>query len=149
MLLTLGCCAYITFFLLSKNRDNIMPNSSSHVPAKNIGAMTPLSTPANDFISNSMPFNAQSRDLFSITPAVSPNGPGESTPKGQLPAHLKIVGIVIAHPAQIIIEDSLLNQTYFIDEGNPQAGIKIVKVGKDKMVINYQGQDIDVSVNKD
>jgi type II secretory pathway component PulC len=90
----------------------------------------------------------QARDIFSLTPAVSPSGAVENTPKGQLPVHLKIVGILIAHPSQIVIEDSFANKTYFIDEGNPQAGIKIAKVGKDQMIINYQGQDIVVPISK-
>ena len=59
-----------------------------------------------------------------------------------------MVGILIAHPSQIIIEDTLVNKTYFIDEGSAQAGIKIVRVNNDQMVINYQGQDIPVPITK-
>ncbi len=146
MILTLGCLAYAIFFLLFKNQDNSMSENSSVVPAKAIGIVSP--SPAFDL----KPYQetgqiAQARDIFSLT-AVGPSGAVENTPKGQLPDHLKIVGILIAHPSQIIIEDAAVNKIYFIDEGNPQAGIKMVRVSKDQMIINYQGQDIPVPINK-
>ncbi len=145
MILTLGCCGYVIFFLLFKNQDNSMLENSGIVPAKAIGLVSP--SPAFDLKPYDASADAQARDIFSLT-AVGPSGAVENTPKGQLPAHLKIVGILIAHPSQIIIEDSFAHKTYFIDEGNPQAGIKIVRVNKDQMVINYQGQDIPVPINK-
>lgn len=88
------------------------------------------------------------RDIFSTSQENASN-PVEKTPAGQLPAHLKIVGIVIAQPSQIIIEDSWGNKTYFIDEDKTVAGIKIVKVSGDRMVINYNGQEITIPVQKD
>jgi type II secretory pathway component PulC len=147
MILTVGCLAYVILFLFSKNQDNSMAENSSVVSTKGINLITP--TPTFDL----EPYQetgqiAQARDIFSMTPAVSPSGAVENTPKGQLPGHLKIVGILVAHPAQIVIEDSFTNKTYFIDEGNPQAGIKIVQVSKDQIIINYQGQDISVPIKK-
>ena len=91
--------------------------------------------------------NEQARDIFSLS-TDSNGGVVEATPKGQLPSHLKVVGIVISHPSQIIIEDSAVNKTYFVDEAHADGGIKIVKVGTDQMIINYQGQDISVAVSK-
>ncbi len=146
MIVTLCCGAYIVYFLVAKNHDNAVYDNVSSTPTKAVGLLSEPSTvdvklydPSGD---------AQARDIFSLSTAVSPSGSVENTPKGQLPAHLKIVGIVIAHPSQIAIEDSMLNKTYFIDEGNPQAGIKIVRSSPGQMIINYQGQDISVPVSK-
>ena len=90
----------------------------------------------------------QVRDIFSLTPPAASSGSAENTPKGQLPDHLKVVGVLIGHPSQIIIEDSSSNNTYFIDEGQAQDGIKIVKALRNQITINYQGQDISVPVTK-
>jgi type II secretory pathway component PulC len=147
MILALGCCAYVIIFLFSKNQDNTMPEKSSVVAAKEIGLVS--SSPVFDLKPYVPSGNAQARDIFSLTTTVGPSGAVENTPKGQLPAHMKIVGILVANPSQIIIEDTSTKSTYFIDEGHPQAGIKIVRVGKSQMIINYQGQDIPVPIKKD
>jgi len=145
MVVTLLCVAYVIFFVLFKSHDNSMPENSSVISTKAV----PLASAS--FTLDLKPYQetgqAQARDIFSLTP-VDQSGAVENTPKGQLPAHLKVVGILIAHPSQIIIEDSLTNNTYFIDENNPQAGIKIVQVSPDQMTINYQGQDIAVPISK-
>lgn len=146
MVLTLGCCVYVIVFLFTKNQDNFMPEKSNIISKKALGLVAPA--PVFDLKPYDTSANAQGRDIFSSTTTVSPTGTVENTPKGQLPAHFKIVGIVIAHPSQIIVEDSFVNKTYFIDEGGTQAGIKIVRVDKDKMTINYQGQNIDVPITK-
>jgi type II secretory pathway component PulC len=147
MILTLGCSAYVIFFLLFKNQENSIPENNSNVSTKGIGLVLP--SPVFDLT----PYQEtgqidQARDIFSLPTNIAPSGTVENTPKGQLPGHLKVVGIAVGHPSQIVIEDSFANKTYFVDEGNPQAGIKIVKVSKDQMIINYQGQDIAVPINK-
>jgi type II secretory pathway component PulC len=145
MILTLGCCAYVILFLLSKNPDNSMPQKSVAISTKGAVLLSP--SPVFDLKPYDASASTQARDIFSLS-TDNPSGAVENTPKGQLPDHLKIVGILIAHPSQVIIEDSLVNKTYFIDEGTLQAGIKIVSVGKDQMIINYQGQNISVPVSK-
>jgi hypothetical protein len=144
--ITVACCVYAVFFLFFKHQDNPMPEKSSIVSTKGTGLVSP--SPVFDLKPYDASADAQARDIFSMAPAGNPSGAVENTPQGQLPDHLKIVGILVAHPSQIIIEDSLANKTYFIDEGNPQAGIKIVKVNKDQMIINYQGQAISVPIKK-
>jgi type II secretory pathway component PulC len=147
MILTLGCCVYVIVFLLSKSKDNSMSENSSVVSSKETGLLSP--SPVFDLKPyDAQAAGAQSRDIFSLAADVSPSGAVENTPKGQLPDHLKIVGILIGHPSQVIIEDEFSKKTYFIDEGNPQGGIKIVQVSHDQMVINYQGQNIFIPVNK-
>ncbi len=146
MVVTLCCCAYVIFFLFYKSKENPMSEDSRNVSIKSTGLIS--QSPVLDLKPYDASVDGQARDIFSLNTPVSPSGAVENTPKGQLPDHLKIVGILIAHPSQIIIEDTLANKTYFIDEGNPQDGIKIVQVKKDQMVINYQGGDISVPINK-
>ena len=147
IVLTLSCCAYIIFFFFTKNQDILIPENDAVASTQGVALMTPSPSTAFDL----KPFDAladsQGRDIFSLTPSV-PSGAAKSTPKGQLPDNLKIVGILIAHPSQIVIEDTSTNSTYFIDEGESKDGVKIVKVDQDRMTINYQGQDIVVPVSK-
>jgi hypothetical protein len=145
MFLTLGCCAYLIFFLLSKDHDNTGLVDSKEGALK--GAILVSPTPVLDLRPNDGSVPAQARDIFSLSD-VGPSGAIENTPKGQLPAHLKIVGILVADPSQIIIEDTFAKKTFFIDEYHPQDGIKIVQVRANQMMINYQGQDINVPINK-
>jgi len=122
-----------------------MPVENNNAPMKDTVLVSP--TPALDLNLNKEPDSAQARDIFSLSD-VDSTGTIENTPKGQLPAHLKIVGILIADPSQIIIEDTFAKKTFFIDEYHPQDGIKIVRVIANQMTVNYQGQDINVPVTK-
>lgn len=146
IIVMLACCAYVVFFLLSKNQDNHMPEHSAAVSTK--GAVLVQPVPVFDLKPYVASADAQARDIFSMNTENSSSGAVANTPKGQLPDHLKIVGILVANTSQIIIEDTSSNQTYFIEEGHSQAGIKIVRVGKDQMIINYQGGDISVPIKK-
>jgi type II secretory pathway component PulC len=143
MVLTLGCCVYVLFFLFFTNKANPMIENSNIVPAKAINLLSP--SPAFDLKSYDA---SEARDVFSLPTAVNTSGTVEGSPQGQLPEHLKIVGLLIAHPSQIIIEDDLADKTYFIKEGSSEAGIKIVRVSKNQMIINYQGQEISVPISK-
>jgi len=147
MILTLGCFVYVIFFLFFKHQDNSISQQDDKRASRAIDLIAPPT------VFDLKPINAavdlQARDIFSAAVATGSSGAVENTPKGQLPDHLKVEGIVIADPSQIIIEDTAVNLTYFIDKDHPQAGIKIVRVGKGQMIINYQGQDIDVPITKE
>jgi len=147
MFLTFLCCAYVVFFLYFKKQDTSNSINNSNVETQKIAVLAP--SPLVDLNYMGGYSNGQARDIFTIVTDVQSTGNVDSTPKGQLPDHLKVVGLIIGHPSQIIIEDSMVNQTYFIEEGKPQAGINIVKVDPDKMIINYQGQSIPIPVTKD
>ena len=146
MVLTLGCFVYVVVFLLFKSKEDVMTTKSNVAASKGIGLV------ASPPVFNLKPYNlsdkTEARDIFSPATTVTPTGTVVSTPKGQLPGNLKVVGIIIANPSQIIIEDNMANKTYFISEGPAQDGFKIVRVGRDQMVLNYQGQDIDVPITK-
>jgi hypothetical protein len=146
MIFTLGCFAYVVYSLLFQGKDKALTDDADLVPAKAVAQAAP--SPVFDLKPYDASGNDQIRDIFSLNTSVSPSGAIESTVKGQLPEHLKIVGILIAHPSQIIIEDGFDHKTYFIDESTPQDGIKIVRASQDGMTINYQGQDINVPIAK-
>lgn len=146
MVLTFGCAIYVVYFLLMGNRGDPVSIERSDILIKDAALISPA--PALDVKPYEAAVPAKDRDIFSSYSAVETSGSGENTPKGQLPAHLKIVGVLIADISQVIIEDASAKQTYFIDEGSSQAGIKVVQAHKDRVVINYQGQDIAVPVTK-
>jgi type II secretory pathway component PulC len=64
----------------------------------------------------------------------------------QLPPNFKVVGIVFSNPAQVIIEDQVAHQTYFIAENAPSNGISIKRVLSNKIILSYQNQDIEINV---
>lgn len=91
-----------------------------------------------------------SRDIFS--PVKAANVPVETAappmPLNELPANLKVEGIIIADESQVIIEDTDLHQTYFISKDTPQAGISLQHADREEVVITYQGQSIRLPVQK-
>ena len=138
------CLVYIFFFLIFPGHDR---STSEAVHASKKAALI-APAPVLDLKPLGSTNNFEGRDVFSLSP-INTSGAIENTPKGQLPSNLKVVGIVVARPSQIIIEDSLANQTYFIDEGTTQAGIRIKNVERDQMTINFRGEDIPIPVTKD
>src|SRR5438132_920803 len=99
MILALGCGVYVIFYFF-KNQDDSMSDTSSPASARASGlASLP---PVVDLKPYDAPDNVQARDIFSLPAAVNPSGTIENTPKGQLPLHLKVVGILVASPSQII-----------------------------------------------
>ncbi|MBF0503703.1 MAG: hypothetical protein HQL14_01245 [Candidatus Omnitrophica bacterium] len=145
MVLTLGLCAYVAYSMFISQGNSMLPESID-VPIKAAEFIQPA--PELDLKPYDAAVWAQNRDIFSSPTAIGPSGNVEITPKGQLPAHLKIVGILIAGTSEVIIEDTLAHMTYFIDQGKPQAGIRIVRVNKNQLIINYQGQDIPLAIHK-
>ncbi len=117
-----------------------------HPTAGNLNTVSVLSPLHLDVPFYDAAADPKARDVF--MPYVPSGGTMANAPQGQFPDHLRVVGVIIAHPSQIIIEDSLAHQTYFIDEGTPRDGFNITQVTPDQMVVNYQGQDIIVPVGR-
>jgi type II secretory pathway component PulC len=86
-----------------------------------------------------------SRDIFSsVAPSVSAFVP--SAGESELPVNLKIVGIVVGTPSEIIVEDSSAHQTYFILEGQSQAGITLQRISDGQVLLSFQGKNIVVQL---
>ena len=144
IVLTFGCGIYMVYFLFTMYRNPVFQDDSR--PVKD----TVMDAPALELDlkpDESWVALIQTRDIFSSgTADTSVLG---QTPTGQLPSHLKVVGIVIANPPQVIIEDTSSKQTYFISEGKLQAGIRITRVDKNQIIVNYEGQNISVPIHKE
>ncbi len=91
--------------------------------------------------------NNPSPNIFSLRRATT-TPVMEAAPSGQLPPNLKVTGIVIAHPSQVVIEDESSGQTYFITEEKSELGMRIKSVNNKNLIIDYQGQDIFVPINQ-
>lgn len=86
----------------------------------------------------------EARNIFMPAPAGAVAA-SAATPAGQLPDNLKIVGIIVGTPSQVIIEDAQAKQTYFLNEGDTQAGVTVKHINSDQVVLAFQGQDIAVA----
>jgi type II secretory pathway component PulC len=140
--LTVSCALYAVYFMFIQSRSpevEVRQKTEEIVVPKVV-----LDVP----IDESVYTNIQNRNIFSSAAAQPANAGANnvSTPTGQLPAHLKVVGLVIGEPSQVIIEDTTLSQTHFISEGHPQAGISIARVNKNEIIINYQGETISLPI---
>ncbi len=89
-----------------------------------------------DFYKNQSTF----RDPFSIA-----NAKDLSEPVGQLPANLKVTGILTGSSPEVVLEDSSTNQVYFVNERSTD-GISISEVQQDKILLNYHGQIVEVKM---
>ncbi|GEM_PF-5170636 len=65
-----------------------------------------------------------------------------------LPSHLKIVGVLIGKPSEVIIEDTKVQQTYFVQEGKTVGLFHVLHASKENVVMEYQGQSIEVDPHK-
>ena len=87
------------------------------------------------------------RDIFSMAAAASNSASAQAqVVAGQLPANLKIVGIMLGESPQIVIEDANSQQTYFINQNETQNGIKIDHVKGGTVFLDYNGQSIGVDL---
>ena len=143
IVLTLCCAAYIVyFFVISYPKPLFIESGRFSKDAVVSAPAMVFELPSFESVASTI----QQRDIFMAPGVEALPLAVEQTPEGNLPAHFKVVGIMIAHPSQLIIEDLAARKTYFIIEGRPQAGINIVRVEKDRIIVNHQGQDILISV---
>lgn len=89
----------------------------------------------------------QDRDIF--TRVSSQPDVTTANPTGQLPANIKVVGIIIGKPSQVVLEDSQQKSTQFIVEGQkPINGVNFERIEKGVIYLNYQGQVIPIHIEK-
>src|SRR6185436_13696737 len=85
------------------------------------------------------------RDIFNFAATSAEMPQNQNATPGQLPANLKIVGVLVGHPSEVIIEDTQPQQTYFLKEGEASGPFKILRVSKESVGLEYQGQSFEVS----
>ncbi len=81
------------------------------------------------------------RDLFdtSFVP-VDFNNLQKAAPSADLPANLKVVGIILGATPEVIIEDTTNKQTYFLQKDRTENGISIQDITANEVTLTYQGQ---------
>lgn len=87
----------------------------------------------------------ESRDIFKMgpkNPAAAKGGPSEKAMEAT--QHLKLVGISWSDNPDAMIEDSKAQRTFFLKRGQMIGDVKVVAIFKDKVVLNYAGEDIDL-----
>ena len=88
------------------------------------------------------------RNIFDYGSADTSAGTTPAAPAGQLPEHLKVVGIILADKPEVVIEDTQSKQTYFVQEGQKTGDLEIERIKGNSVVLLYQGQTIEVEAHK-
>jgi len=88
----------------------------------------------------------QRRDIFSPVKLMSAENPQEETKKmlSELIKELKLVGISWGVDPEVIIEDTKANKTYFLKSGDTISRFKIDTILKDKVILESEGQKMDL-----
>ncbi|MFA5356673.1 MAG: hypothetical protein WC301_04640 [Candidatus Omnitrophota bacterium] len=87
----------------------------------------------------------ENRDIFKMGPKNPAVAKGEPSSKAiEATKHLKLVGISWSDNPDAMIEDSKAVRTFFLKRGQMIGDVKIVAIFKDKVVLNYAGEDIDL-----
>jgi hypothetical protein len=85
------------------------------------------------------------RDIFKMgpkNPLIAKGGPSEKAMEAA--KNLKLVGISWSDNPDAMIEDSKAMRTFFVKRGDVIGDIKIEAIFKDKVVLNFAGEDIDL-----
>jgi len=86
---------------------------------------------------------ARERDIFSLVQ--KRGGEEQSQQINDLTAHLRLVGISWSGDPDVMIEDAQSGKTLFLKQGRIiEGGIKVEKVFKDKVVLSYEGAEIEL-----
>jgi hypothetical protein len=87
------------------------------------------------------------RSIFEFGPVNAGTVPEVGGSTQQLPGNFKIVGILIGRPSEVIIEDTQMQQTYFVKEGDASGPIQVFDVSQNRAVVTYQGQTFEVNLH--
>lgn len=143
-------CIVWMFFMLSAaySSKKILPQSLGAVKAKELKEIQLNIEPV------ALPEQFKTRDIFYApvpVVAAAAEAPGElpAQVSTAIPSHLKVVGVLIGNPSEVIIEDTNAKQTYFIREGKPQAGIGIEEVNRNEIVIKVEGRNVSIPIGRD
>ena len=89
------------------------------------------------------------RSLFEFAPAGAQTEYDAALGAGQpLPPHLKVVGVIITNPPEVIIEDQQAGQTYFLRLEEPNGPFRVRSVSKEQLTLDYQGQSFEVDLRR-
>ena len=141
---------YIAFALFLKKDQLRIPNEVYHaaVPAaegqepSTLQSLKPYSFYAEEL---------EKKDIFGFVAPGSVKGAGAKGPesaKVELPSNFKIVGVIVGHPSEVIIEDTQAKETFFLQEGKQLGDFEIEHAEKEKVALKYQGKSFNVDLKK-
>jgi hypothetical protein len=87
------------------------------------------------------------RDIFSTEEEKIPEAvktEAETGSVNELPSNLKIVGVIVGKPTDLVVEDSQSGQTYFLTEGSTRGELTFSKIEQDKLFIQYRGRGFEI-----
>ena len=87
------------------------------------------------------------RDIFNYAP-IDMKEQSHEMMSPSLPAYLRIVGILMSTPSEIVIEDTQAHKTYFLKEGEVAEPFQIFSLKDGKLVLAYQGQSFEVNLRQ-
>jgi hypothetical protein len=87
---------------------------------------------------------AMKRDLFRMGKNADLSVRGPSDKAIEATKHLKLVGISWSDNPDAMIEDSKALRTFFVKRGQMIGDVKIEAIFKDKVILNYSGEDIEL-----
>jgi len=132
-------CSYIVYFMVTHNNLSFSPELSGSAvkPAE----VTVFEIPPYEIYA----VKIKKRDLFSSSINSSDFAQLSGTfSEGALPSNLKVVGIILGKPVEVVLEDTALHQTIFIKQGQINNNISIEKVDGQQLILNYQGQQVSI-----
>ena len=146
MAVALAGGAYIGYFFLVQSKNVSVENAPETV------VVNEADVPSGAVI-ESKPYalyagQIESRDIFGNGSNAKTNAVVEApmASTGQLPEYLKVVGILGGRSPQVVVEDTRMHRTFFIEEGKPDGDFTIQKSSSGKVLIMYQGQSIDIAL---
>lgn len=141
-----GACLYILYFFTA-NHHNIPagpgPQAVESTPESDISAPVLSSLPSYEHYASKI----NRRDLFSSS-TVSTDLSTLTAAPGALPGDLKVVGIVVGNPSEVIIENTTSHQTLFIQQGKETDGISIQKVQAHQVILTYKGESVAIPLKE-
>jgi len=88
-----------------------------------------------------------SRNIFkSVTTGGEAPGAEPKISRAEILEKISLLGIISGARPQAIIEDKTSNQSYFLSEGDGFGVLKVEKVETNKVLINYDGEKIELSL---
>lgn len=86
------------------------------------------------------------RDIFKMGPKATPEDSVKAPSSKIVEAtqHLKLVGISWSNDPDAMIEDTKAMRTFFIKRGQMMGEIKVQAIFKDKVVLSYGGEEIEL-----
>jgi type II secretory pathway component PulC len=141
----LFCVALGAVIIAFIRRSPVDPAVALETPeAPSVSEAAPDSVIADAGMYESFAQQLAARDIFSSSPQASAFVPSAGT--SELPANLKVVGIVVGTPSEVIIEDTSARQTYFIIQGQSEAGITLESIKDGQVLLSYQGNRVVVKI---